>query len=427
MKKLLQPNQNTILYLLSTAFFLLVFNLKAIAQEPQDYIEYRGSVIDMTTKKPIVFVDLVVKDTNISTVTNSEGEYLLKVPNKIQNKVVVISHLGYEKVEVLLSDFKEKKMKIALEPSVTALEEVEISAPKDARSLVEKALKNKGKNYYNDQALMTAFYRETIKKRRKNASLSEAVVELYKQPYTSEKRDAVKLIKSRKNTNYSRLDTIALKLQGGPFSTLYSDLMKYPEYVFVESDLDLYDFKFDQSTQINNRRVFVISFEQKTNIETPMYYGKLFIDAENHALTSAIYNLNVSNKEKASKMFIRKKPRKVKVYPTEAAYRVNYRVKDGKWYYGYSNILLTFKVDWEGKLFNSIYTLQSEMAVTDWEQNQTGISKPKGALKPSVIFADEASGFSDPEFWGEFNIIEPEKSIESAIKKISRQVKRSNS
>ncbi len=315
-------------------------------------------------------------------------------------------------------------MKIALERSITELPQVDINAPKNAEVLVRIALKNKGENYYDKPALMTAFYRETIKKRKKNASLSEALVEVYKQPYSSSRRDAIKLIKARKNTNYSRLDTIALKLQGGPFSTLHADIMKHPDYIFIDKDLSQYDFTFGQSTQINNKRVYVVNFKQKLEVESPLYYGKLFIDAQSFAIISAIYNLNVADKEKASALFIRKKPRRVKVYPTEAAYRVNYRIKDGKWHYGYSNILLTFKVNWEGKLFNSVYTLQSEMAVTDWEENTTGINRPKKALRPSIIFADEASGFSDPEFWGEFNIIEPEKSIESAIKKISKQVKR---
>jgi hypothetical protein len=35
-----------------------------------------------------------------------------------------------------------------------------------------------------------------------------------------------------------------------------------------------------------------------------------------------------------------------------------------------------------------------------------------------------ASGFSDPDFWGEFNVIEPEKSIETAIKKIQKQLEK---
>ena len=413
-------------YTLSLTLFLFVHH-NFYAQDTQTFEEYKGSVIDLSTKKAIVFADLNIKGTNISTITNSEGEFLLKVPSDIENKVIIVSHLGYEQLEILLSSFIDYKLKIALEPSVTKLPPVEITAPKNAETLVRAALKRKGENYYNKQALMTAFYRETIKKRRKNASLSEAVLEIYKQPYTSPKRDAIKLIKSRKNTNYSRLDTIALKLQGGPFSTLYTDIVKHPEYVFAIDDMSQYDYKFEDFTQINNRRVYVVSFKQKPNVVFPLYFGKLFIDAETYALVSAFYNLDVSNRAEASALFIRKKPRRVEVYPTEAAYRVNYRVKNGKWYYGYSNISLTFKVNWEGKLFNSVFTLQSEMAVTDWEENKTGVSKPKNALKPSIIFADEASGFSDPEFWGEFNIIEPEKSIESAIKKISKQVKRKKS
>jgi len=389
-----------------------------------DFSEYKGSVKDISTKNALIFADLNVKGTNISTITNSEGEFLLKIPNDIKNKIVIVSYLGYESLDFLLPNNAKDKIKIALEPSITQLEEVKLNVPKTAEGLVRAALKTKGGNYYNEPALMTAFYRETIKKRRKNASLSEAVLEIYKQPYSASRRDAIKLIKARKSTNYSRLDTIALKLQGGPFSAIYADMIKYPKYIFPNGDLTVYNFKFEKSTQIDNRRVYVVSFKQKSNVEIPLYYGKLYIDGETFALTSAIYNLNLENKEKATAMFVRRKPRNVDTYPIEAGYRVNYRVKDGKWYYGYSNILLTFKVNWKKRLFNSVYTLQSEMAITDWGQNTTGINRPKESLRPSVIFADEASGFSDPEFWGEFNIIEPEKSIESAIKKISKQVKR---
>ena len=43
-----------------------------------------------------------------------------------------------------------------------------------------------------------------------------------------------KLGKSRKNTDYNKLDTLAVKLQGGPFSNLYTDIIKYPEFIFSE-------------------------------------------------------------------------------------------------------------------------------------------------------------------------------------------------
>ena len=272
---------------------------------------------------------------------------------------------------------------------------------------------------------MTAFYRETIKKRRKNASLSEAVVKIHKQPYNNVKNDHIELIKARKNTDYTKLDTIALKLQGGPFSNLYTDIIKYPEFIFTDEDLPKYNFSFGKSTNINDREVFVIHFKQNRNINIPLYFGKLYIDAETLALTNAVYSLNVSNRELSSQMYVRKKPRRVDVYPTEATYRVNYRTTNGKWHYSYSNISLTFKVNWKGKLFNNTYTLNSEMAITDWREYDYKLAKVrKQLIRPTTILSEKASGFSDPKFWGAYNIIEPEKSIESAIKKIQKQLKR---
>ncbi|RLD30050.1 MAG: carboxypeptidase-like regulatory domain-containing protein [Bacteroidetes bacterium] len=395
-----------------------------IQQNIQSYTEFKGIVVDSKTKEPLIFADITVNSTNIRTVTNKEGKFLLKVPNNLLDKMITVSFLGYEKQEIPLQNLKNRNNKIALSISITKLTQVKINVPKDAETLVRMTLNTRGGNYYNEQAIMTAFYRETIKKRKKNASLSEAVVEIYKQPYASNKNDAIRLIKSRKNTNYSRLDTLAIKLQGGPFSTLYADIVKYPEYIFTEDTFPYYEFSFEPSTQINDRQVYVVKFKQLPNVFSPFYYGKLFIDSETFALTSAVYNLNVENRKQASALFLRKKPRKVTVYPTEATYRVDYKTTNGKWYYGYSNIQLAFKVKWKNKLFSSNYTLSIEMAITDWEKNTTGKKKPKNSLKPTVILSDEASGFSDPEFWGKYNIIEPEKSIESAIRKIAKQLKR---
>ncbi|WP_034057451.1 carboxypeptidase-like regulatory domain-containing protein [Lacinutrix jangbogonensis] len=423
MTSAIKNNRQSLFYALLLTLLFTSFQSITYAQNSQ---EFKGKVIDTDSNKALALADLLVIGTNISTITNSEGEFILKVPNKHLDKAVLVSYLGYKKLQIPLITLKKRNTKIKLIIAATVLAQVDINAPKDAETLVKKTLNLKADNYLNTETVMTSFYRETIKKRNKNASLSEAVLKIYKYPYVSNRKDAIKLIKARKNTDYSRLDTLALKLQGGPFSTLHTDIIKYPEYIFNADDIDDYTFSFNKSTQINNKLIFVVHFKQKDNITRPMYFGKLYIDAENYALTSAVYNLNVSNRKQASKLFVKKKPRKATVYPTRASYRVNYRVKNGKWHFGYSNIELSFKVKWDNKLFNSRYTLQSEMAITDWDKNtSTFVNKPKNRLKPNTILADEASGFADPEFWGEYNIIEPEKSIESAIKKISKQLKKS--
>ena len=202
-------------------------------------------------------------------------------------------------------------------------------------------------------------------------------------------------------------------------------MVKYPDYIFTEETLSYYDFSFDTSTRVNDQLIYVVDFKQKPEIIDPLYKGKLYIDAKNRILTSAVYSLNITDRRLASQMFVRKKPRNTEVWPTEVSYRVDYREKNGKWYYGYSNVLLEFKINWDKRLFNSVYSLSCEMAVTDWEQNIDNIiPKSKNRIKSSIILGDEAIGFADPNFWGEYNIIEPEKSIESAIKKIQRQLRR---
>ena len=272
---------------------------------------------------------------------------------------------------------------------------------------------------------MTAFYRETIKRRNRSVSLTEAVVNILKYPNRSSVRDAISLNEARKSTDYKRLDTVSVKLQGGPFSAIFLDIMKYPEYIFTDATINSYNYSFDSPSNVNNRNVYVVNFSPKNNALNYSYNGKLFIDVESLALVSADYALDLSNKSRSKNLLVKKKPSNVIVYPLEANYKVNYKEKEGKWYYSYSNLFLKFKVNKKREIFNKVYSLSSEMAVTDWEINSTDRKiKSKDKLRPSVIITDAISGFSDPDFWGKYNLIEPDKSIESAIEKIKKNIEK---
>lgn len=423
----------TILGHYTSKLFLILFLFTTtcvtyVYAQSSNFIEYTGEILDSNTKKPLIFASLTIENTNHSTITNSEGEFSLKVPVNEVNGNLVIGFLGYKTKTIPLTNLDKNDNKILMDEFIMALSEARIDAPNNAEKLVMETLDKKGNNYLNESTVMTAFYRETIKKRRTNVSLSEAVVNIYKAPYSSNKNDALELYKARKSTDYNKIDTVALKLQGGPFNTLFVDMVKYPEYIFTPETISYYDFSFDTSTRVNDQLIYVIDFKQKEEILDPLYKGKLYIDATNKILTSAVYSLNITDRRLASQMFVRRKPKNAEVWPTEVSYRVDYREKNGKWYYGYSNVLLEFKINWDKRLFNSVYSMSCEMAITDWEQNiDNAIPKSKDRIKSSIILSDEAIGFADPNFWGEYNIIEPEKSIESAIKKIQRQLRRDKS
>ncbi|MCI4641498.1 MAG: carboxypeptidase-like regulatory domain-containing protein [Flavobacteriaceae bacterium] len=397
------------------------------SESKTQFTEFKGTVLDAQTKKPLVFATISLEGTNASTISNSQGDYLLKVPNTLLNKAVVVSFLGYESIRVLLDPDKAGDFDLALQETAIALNEVDVVVPKDAKTLVQETLAKKGENYFDSPTKMTAFYRETIKKRRKNVSLSEAVVNVYKSAYNSEKEDDISLYKARKSTDYSKLDTLALKLQGGPFNTLYVDVMKYPEYLFSEDYIDSYRFSYGSSTRIDDQLVYLVNFEPLNSSSETLFKGTLYIDITHKILTSALFSMDLKDPKAAARLFVKRKPKNANVWPTEVSYRVDYREKEGKWYYGYSNLLLSFKIDWDDKLFNSVYSLQCEMAITDWKNSQRSeLPKRKDLIKKSIILTDEAIGFSDPDFWGDYNIIEPEKSIENAIRKIRRQLSKAN-
>ena len=397
----------------------------SILHAQTNFKEFSGRVINGNSKKSLEAVNLSIIQTNISTITNSEGEFTLKVPVKYLDSKVIITRLGYNTRVLLLSELSETDNEIKIYTAVTELSTVSISAYKSAENLVRKVFKEKNKNVQSESVFMTAFYRETIKRRSRNVSLTEAVVNILKHPHTISQHDVIALGKARKSTDYKRLDTVSVKLQGGPFSTIYLDVMKYPEYIFTDETILSYNFSFDEPTMINNRNVFVVDFTPKYDGLNLNYTGKLFIDTQSLALVSANYTLDVSNVIKSKNLLVKRKPSDIVVYPMEASYKVDYKERGGKWYYSYSNLSLKFKVNKKRQLFNKVYTLSSEMAVTDWEiSTKDKKIKSKDRLRPTVIITDAISGFSDPDFWGEYNLIEPDESIESAIEKIRKNIEK---
>lgn len=415
-----------LLIIISGLYFANAQSNKLLDNTNLNYIEFKGKVINSENNEPLIFANINLLESNISTISNGDGDFAIKIPKSHTSSKVQISFIGFKTRILNLKSLNKKNNTISLDVFITPLSETVLSIPKDVERLVRETLANVERNYIEDHTLMTAFYRETIKKKRRNVSLSEAVVNIYKVPYkTYQKRDGIKILKIRKDTDYSRLDTVAFKLSGGPYNTLFQDIIKYSNYFIPPFLMSNYTFWVHRNSKINDMPVYVIRFKQKDNIYDPLFYGELYIDGENKILLSATYSLNVSNRDMASKLFVKKKPRNAKVWPVKVSYRVDYAERNNKWHYSYSNASIDFKVNWDKKIFNSTYSLSSEMAITDWTENETlNFPKRKDLVDPSVILADSKTGFKDLNFWGEDNIIEPENTIQNAIKKIQRKLKR---
>jgi hypothetical protein len=391
----------------------------------QNLITIKGKVIDAESRSPLVFASVAVKETNVAIVTNIDGEFTLKVGDLSTSKTIEVSFVGYKNKTIPISDLKDNGFKnvIALEAAPIPIKEI-IVKPLDPIAIIEKTINNKSKNYETVPNLMTAFYRETIRKNRTYVSIGEAVVEIFKAPYNNDIRfDGARIYKGRKNTDVEKMDTVLFKLQGGPVSVLELDLAKNSETVLTKEAMQNYNYTLSGVVEIDGKPHYVIEFVQKPSVEMPLFMGSFYIDMDSYAVSEAEFGFNLANKEAAQSIFIKKKPLGMKVTPEIATYRTKYREQGGKWHFAYSRAEVKFKVDWNKKLFNTYYTTMSEIAVTDRTDQEVIKFAGKDKIKYNDVFSDKVTAFTDKEFWGDYNVIEPDQSIESAIRRLSRKLK----
>ena len=392
--------------------------------EKIDYMVIKGKLVDKSTNKPLIFSTVSLQGTNIATITNIDGEFTLKIDKKENGKKLNFSHLGYKNSSIPVSDLVNKrKNKIKLESSSISIEEVKVR-PENAYVLMNNVLKKIKDNYPNKAHNMKAFYRETIKKRRKYVGIAEAVVDIYKTPYRKMADDQVKIFKGRKSTSVKSQDTIMFKLQGGPAVAMMLDIIKNPSLLLSRDYMMYYQYQIDNVVTLDNKLHYVVKFKQNPTYVFPLYYGKFYIEMNSLALSRAEFSLNLENIDIARKYFIKKAPFGMKITPKNVKYFVKYREQDSKWYFNYARCEVKYKCKWPKKWFNTNYTTMSEIAVTDRTENTLPIKiERKQRFKKHKVLSDQLTFFADKNFWGELNLIEPDKSIENAIKKISKKVK----
>ncbi len=407
---------------MSMISLVILFLSSAMAQNGSNFTTVTGQLKDAKTNDGLFFAYVTIPGSHVGTVTNSEGFFTLKIGENLNPPEIEFSHLGYKDKRVPLSDLRGEEVEIHLEPSSIPIDGVTVR-PADPRKLVSDAFKKVNENYSNQANMLSGFYRETIKQRWRYISISEAVVDIYKAPYTAFTRsDRVRIFKGRKSTNVKRADTLAVKLQGGPRVSLLLDVVKNNELLFFENDLNYYEFTLEDMVTIDEKVNYVIRFKQKSHIPTPLYYGRLYIDTENLAITNAQFSLNLENEDEAANLFVLRKPRGVKLTPTSTSYYVSYIEQDGVYYLNYVRNELSFKANWKSRIFNSNYSITAELAITDRDFTNAERFPYRESFKERDIMSDAVEAFNDDDFWGEHNYIRPEESIERAIERYGRRL-----
>lgn len=414
-----------LLLLLGTLLCASVHSVKA--DEPPDSIHVlRGRVLGGDTDQPLVSASIALHQTNLSSITNQDGYFSIRIPDSTLNSYLTIRHLGYENKKIPVVTLLNTPYNfITLTPSPFMLSELEVVSG-DGTHLVQEALKRIPLNYPDNPNMMVAFYRESVKKGSRYISLVETVLDIYKASYRSYNNDQARIYIGRKATDITPRDTVLLKFQGGISDALMLDIAKNPEIVFGSKGTE-YEFHIEGLININNKPHYAIAFIPQKGIPDILFRGTIFLDAASLAIARMEFNMNVEERKDAANIFIRRKPSKMKVDITHAGYIVDFIENDGKWFFNYSATEVGFRVRWTNRffgLFATNYTIKSEAAITD-KYNQNVIKFPRNErIRSTDVIAEKVEHFLDPDFWGEYNVIEPDQEITEAIDRLSGKLMR---
>ena len=403
------------------SILLLLGSSIATAQETETYFSVSGVVKDARSKRSIGGVNISAIGTNIGTVTNEDGEFVLKLFEPLTVREIEISCIGYINAKISISKEMDQNQTFFITPQAFLLNEIEVFSWKYPRDLVELAIKKVEQNYSTKPNLLTGFYRETIQKRRNYIHISEAVIQVYKTSYRQNAdSDRSQVLKGRSLVSPKKSDTLDVKFLGGPNMPVYIDIVKNPDVILNEEFLPYYSYRMGEMTIIDNRMQYVVHFEPQAIFDFPLYYGTLYIDNETYAFTRAEFSMDMRDRLKVTNIILKSKPIGLRFTPDEVTYTVTYKHSNNKTCLNYIRNEIRFRCDWRRRLFATNYTIVNETVITDKDEDNIFRITARDAFSMRKSLGSEVSAYYDEEFWGAYNIIEPTESLENAVGRLKR-------
>ncbi|MBK5214865.1 MAG: carboxypeptidase-like regulatory domain-containing protein [Flavobacteriaceae bacterium] len=197
-------------YFIKKYFFTLLIIL--IGSTTFAQTELKGKVADFLTYQPIESASVYIKNTTIGSITNTDGNFVLKVPQQHLKDTLVISSIGYKSFNVMISEF-ENSSDIFLEEDVASLDEVVIVAdprPTTGNAIVQKAIDKLPSNLPEQPYLQKGFLRHKERNKKEYKWLIESAITLYDSSYASGAKNNLKINVDETRKSYDLRDVDSL-------------------------------------------------------------------------------------------------------------------------------------------------------------------------------------------------------------------------
>lgn len=417
------------MYLTRSLFFLLLlFFQNYLVAQHRNQMVVQGVVYAKATQKPLPFVTIAIQGEAIGTVTNQQGQFLLRIPTQFKSAQLVLSHIGYKTRVFTIQQLVNIK-KCYLEEDAQVLQEVVITGL-TASSIIRKALNKIPENYYTQPYVHQGFYRLTTQKdptrseEKAYIQASEASFEVYNA--RPNKKSQLKLNKMRAIKHQRLMQNMELRLQ--PESIFESDFVQHvDEYRLLnKKGLKNHIFSLRGTRHYEGAQVYVIDFDQRPGWKKPGYKGELWIDTKSFAFVWFDFELSprgIAYKKVGSlaeRALMRLMKLRIKIKKERQQYRYQ---KIGDRYY-FKEARVTLYNDIKNGNLNFQYLSKSTLhyVVTNMQMQGVAPFSEKEILR-NKKWIEKQNEFLDKGFWDAYNIVLPEVDFATIAQKIDAENK----
>lgn len=251
-------------------------------------IEIQGKISDFGTFEPVVGANIYIQNSTVGTVSNTDGKYALKIPQRYTNDTLIISSIGYKSFKTAINDY-DFSQDLYLEEDVASLDEILIVAdtrPKTGNDIVLRALERLERNAPDSAYIQKAFLRHKEKNKNEYKWLIESAITLYDSSYAYGKSNDVKISVDENRKSYDLRDV--------------DSVFTYYSYLKNERNLDLKSRQLRRDTIQKSSLVKAIKWnDERTNGLDNLFNGKLNL-VRNSNRTSALFGNNMLEKHQFS-------------------------------------------------------------------------------------------------------------------------------
>lgn len=382
--------------------------------------------------------------------SNDRGSFQLTVTEEMLGDSLLFSCIGFEMRSVPVSKLAGMNSEIKLKAKTFELDEV-VVFPLLPEEYIRKAVEKIKENYANAPSLSKGYYSELMSENKQFLKYEEAVTQtwvpamgdsgkahttvlharmakdLVELQFMKEKREKQEAKQAKKNAKKKAKTGQEVKEEdndnneivsanfGGPAQVLASDPVRNYDAFMKPENFKKFIYQFEPQVAFGDKKLMVISFDQKKQIDNTRANGRIFIDMDSDAIVAieyaGSYNIPTALKPVLFAMGFG---------ITDPTFNsiVHYREVNGRWY------LNSVKRDLNVELTKKYMFSKNETSYFDVEQiysvqelNTTSAAPIDKKLRMTTDKTmTEQAQFKDASFWNTYTTARPQK-LENYLEK----------